>query len=86
MVPEWVGSKPLIVAIGRLDQISNVALSAWKEYYTMNPAHASRPDAKVYFIDGKMGTGVLSLRKQVSIDFAFFQRNTILFNVIPIYV
>jgi len=64
MVPEWVGNRPLIVAIARLDQISSVALKEWKEHYAMHPAHPERPDAKVYFIDGKKGAGVLTLRKQ----------------------
>ena len=65
MVPEWVGNRPLIVAIARLDQISEKALEQWKQYYVMNPAHKDRPETKVYFIDGKMGSGVLTLRKQV---------------------
>jgi ribosome biogenesis GTPase A len=63
-VPEWVGSKPLIIAIARLDQVSPKALSDWREYYAMNPAHKERPDAKVFFIDGKVGAGVLPLRKE----------------------
>lgn len=63
-VPDWVGQRPLIVAIARLDQISPRALKEWREYYAINPAHPSRPDAKVYFIDGKVGAGVLTLRKQ----------------------
>ena len=64
MVPTWVGNRPLIVAIARIDQISHKALAAWREYYAMNPAHPSRPDVKVYFIDGKLGAGVLTLKKQ----------------------
>lgn len=64
MVPEWVGNRPLIVAIARLDQISKKALDDWKEYYAMNPAHPSRPDAKVYFVDGKLGAGIITLKKQ----------------------
>jgi ribosome biogenesis GTPase A len=64
MVPEWIGNKPLIVAIARLDQISKNALTEWKKYYTLHPAHHDRPDVKVYFIDGKLGAGVLSLKKQ----------------------
>lgn len=63
-VPSWVGSKPLIIAIGRIDQISDEALSKWKEHYAVNSAHAERPDAKVFFINGKIGTGVLALRKE----------------------
>lgn len=63
-VPEWVGNRPLIVAIARLDQISDKALREWKEYYAMYPAHEGRPNTKVYFIDGKLGKGVLSLKKQ----------------------
>jgi ribosome biogenesis GTPase A len=54
----------LIIAIARLDQISTRALNEWKEYYAMNPAHVERPDAKIYFIDGKLGSGVLTLKKQ----------------------
>eukprot|EP01036_Dinobryon_divergens_P022496 gene22497-30757_t len=53
-VPSWVGSRPLIVAIARLDQISSTALKDWREYYAMNAAHPTRPDAKVYFVDGKL--------------------------------
>lgn len=64
MVPSWIKNKPLIVAIARLDQISEQALAAWKEYYAMNPVHPERPDAKVYFIDGKLGTGVLALKRE----------------------
>lgn len=64
LVPEWVGSRPLIVAIARIDLISKKALSDWREYYTLNPAHPNRPDAKVYFVDGKLGAGVLTLKKQ----------------------
>lgn len=64
MVPSWVGNKPLIIAIARIDQISSKALADWKEYYAMNPAHKERPDAKVYFVDGKLGAGVLTLKKQ----------------------
>ncbi len=64
MVPSWVGSKPLIVAIARLDQISSKALAEWREYYAVNPAHPQRPDAKVYFVDGKLGAGILTLKKQ----------------------
>eukprot|EP01032_Pedospumella_encystans_P008792 gene8792-10401_t len=64
MVPSWIKNKPLIVAIARLDQVSEQALAAWKEYYAMNPVHPERPDAKVYFIDGKLGTGVLALKRE----------------------
>jgi ribosome biogenesis GTPase A len=64
MVPTWVGSKPLIVAIARLDQVSPYALQAWKEFYAVNPAHEERPDAKVFFIDGKLGTGVHALKRE----------------------
>jgi ribosome biogenesis GTPase A len=64
MVPKWVGNKPLIVAVARLDQVSPHALQCWKEYYAMHPAHEERPDAKVFFIDGKLGTGVQALKKE----------------------
>jgi ribosome biogenesis GTPase A len=64
LVPQWVGNKPLIIAVARLDQISGEALREWREFYAMNPPHPERPDAKVYFVDGKMGAGILTLKKQ----------------------
>ena len=64
MVPTWIRNKPLIVAIARLDQISEKALAEWKEYYAMNPAHPERPDTKVFFVDGKLGTGILALKRE----------------------
>ena len=54
-VPEWLAGKPLIVVIARVDQVSKRALSNWKEYYSTHPAHQARPDAKVFFVDGKVG-------------------------------
>lgn len=64
MVPEWVGSKPLIVVIARIDQISRRALDGWKKYYSINAPHEGRADAKVFFIDGKLGAGVIPLRRE----------------------
>jgi ribosome biogenesis GTPase A len=64
MVPEWVGSKPLIIAVARIDQISRKALDGWKKYYSVTPPHPTRPDAKVFFIDGKLGAGILPLKKE----------------------
>eukprot|EP01038_Epipyxis_sp_PR26KG_P014669 gene14669-19707_t len=64
MVPNWVGKRPLIVAIARLDQISPKALKQWREHYAVHPPHPERPDAKVFFIDGKLGSGIMTLKKQ----------------------
>jgi ribosome biogenesis GTPase A len=64
MVPSWVGQKPLIVAIARQDMISKAALNDWREYYAHNPAHVDRPDTKVFFIDGKLGSGIISLKRK----------------------
>jgi GTP-binding protein EngB required for normal cell division len=63
-VPEWVGTRPLIVAMARLDQVSKRSLEEWKEYYAMHPIYPNRPNTKVFFVDGKLGTGVLSLKKE----------------------
>lgn len=63
-VPKWVGNKPLIVAVTRLDQVSPIALQEWKAYYASNPAYAERPDAKVFFIDGQSGSGVPNLKTE----------------------
>jgi ribosome biogenesis GTPase A len=64
MVPKWVGNKPLIVVIARIDQISRRALDNWRQYYTDNPVHESRPEAKVFFIDGKLGAGIVPLKRE----------------------
>ena len=64
MVPTWIGNKPLIIAAARLDQVSKSTLADWREFYTMHAPHPERPDAKVYFIDGKRGAGVLSLKRE----------------------
>ena len=64
-MPSWVGGKPLIIAVARIDQVSKRSLSNWKDYYAHNPAHVQRPDAKVFFIDGKLGQGIFGLRKEV---------------------
>jgi ribosome biogenesis GTPase A len=63
-VPKWIGNKPLIIAIARLDQVSKLALNDWKKYYETHPAHKEKPDAKIFFIDGKRGTGTLALKKE----------------------
>jgi ribosome biogenesis GTPase A len=36
LVPTWVGRKPLLVAVTRLDQVSPLALAAWKAYYGLD--------------------------------------------------
>lgn len=63
-VPAWVGNKPLIVALARIDQVSKQAMLDWRAHYAKHPAHPERPDAKVFFIDGKLGTGVIALKKE----------------------
>ena len=65
-VPDWVGNKPLIIAVARLDQVSRKALEGWREYYAMNAAHKdrSRESTPVFFIDGKSGAGVLAVKKE----------------------
>jgi ribosome biogenesis GTPase A len=67
MVPTWVGKKPLIIAIARLDQISKVALQEWKEYYLNQPPHSEgkKENSKVFFIDGKVGKGIQMLKREI---------------------
>ena len=78
MVPTWIGdSKPLIVAISRVDQISPRALEEWKRHFFYNPPYLNlnkndahdgsnrrKENTKVFFIDGKTGAGTFPLRKQ----------------------
>ena len=52
------------MAIARIDQISRKALEEWKKYYSVTALHECRPDAKVFFIDGKLGAGVIMLKKE----------------------
>jgi ribosome biogenesis GTPase A len=68
-VPQWVGGKPLIVAVSRLDQVSPHALKEWKNYYDKYPVHINNPNTHVFFIDGKAGTGVIPL-KECALDLA----------------
>lgn len=63
MVPQWVGNRPLIVAMVRIDQVSKSALRDWKKYYENAPLHPSRPDVPVFFVDGKVGTGVFAVKR-----------------------
>jgi ribosome biogenesis GTPase A len=76
LVPKWVGkSKPLIVVVNRIDQISPSALREWKTYYSHYPPYFDHSkesadnelhqESKVFFVDGKTGQGILSLRRQV---------------------
>jgi len=78
MVPKWVGNKPLIVAVTRIDQVTPQALKEWQHYFarpqTCGTAHAAQPtgDVKthqaslipVYFIDSKHGAGISALKTQ----------------------
>lgn len=61
-VPEWVGSRPLIVVIMHIDQVTADALRDWKHFFKNNPAHPGRTDAPVFFVDGKIGSGVSDLK------------------------
>eukprot|EP01039_Chlorochromonas_danica_P002833 gene2833-3092_t len=64
LVPTWLSGKPLLVAMARVDQVSKNSLTDWKHYFSRHAVHAERPDAKVYYVDGKVGAGVLTLKKQ----------------------
>jgi ribosome biogenesis GTPase A len=64
LVPKWVGNKPLIVTFSRVDQISSKALTDWKKYYSLHPAHPGLPHGKVYFLDAKLGTGVTVVKRE----------------------
>lgn len=63
-VPEWVGSKPILVGVGRIDQISSKALADWREYFTMNPVYPN-VHSKVIFLNGKSGIGTGLLKKEI---------------------
>jgi len=42
MVPKWVGNKPLIVAVTRIDQVTPQAVAEWQAYFARNqiPLHS----------------------------------------------
>lgn len=81
MVPQWVGNKPLIVAVSRVDQVPPQALKEWKYFYEMHPdciggniknkkmadSSANITHPQLYFIDSKHGTGIKELRNQALI-------------------
>ena len=46
-------------------KVSKRALSNWKDYYCHHAAHDARPDARVFFVDGKVGAGIMGLKKEV---------------------
>lgn len=64
---EWIGKKPVIVVMLRIDQISDYALNAWKQYYKVHGPHDTiqrskdksidddLDKAKIFFINGKLG-------------------------------
>lgn len=72
LVPSWVGKKPILVAMLRIDQISPIALNEWKNFYKNRHLYsikdiAKNPklaDSKIFFIDGKRGTGVKALKEE----------------------
>lgn len=78
MVPKWVGNKPLIVAVTRIDQVTPQALKDWQDYYTLNPLQVSTHGVRsttaqgqhssgatlVFFIDSKHGAGIAALKSQ----------------------
>jgi ribosome biogenesis GTPase A len=63
-VPSWVGERPLIVVIVRIDQITNKALGDWRTYFDKYPAHPERPDVPVFFVNSKTGEGVPKLKNK----------------------
>jgi ribosome biogenesis GTPase A len=72
-VLEWIGKKPVIVVMLRIDQVSSTALNAWKRYYQRNnphilPANFNLQDhqaAKIFYINGKLGTNVPALKQEI---------------------
>jgi ribosome biogenesis GTPase A len=66
-VPEWIGKKPLIVAMVRIDQVPPQTIADWKSYFRKHPPHADRDPSypsKVFFVNGKDGTGTNGLKAE----------------------
>ena len=63
-VPRWVGQRPLIVVISRIDQITPQALNDWRRFFESNPAYPQRPDIPVFFVNSKTGIGISKLRNK----------------------
>jgi ribosome biogenesis GTPase A len=61
-VAEWVGSRPVIVVVQRVDQVTKRCIADWKAYYQRSPPYKN---SKVFFIDGNKGTGIEKLRRQI---------------------
>jgi len=68
---DWIGKKPVIVVVLRIDQISEYALNAWKQYYKHNSPHPGQEGesdtdrTQIFFINGKLGTNVPALKKEI---------------------
>jgi ribosome biogenesis GTPase A len=55
-VPNWVGSRPRVLAMNRADLVPDVARAAWREYLLRSGEHPR-------FINAKEGRGVRELKK-----------------------
>jgi ribosome biogenesis GTPase A len=64
LVPQWVGNRPLIVAVVRIDQVPSAALRDWKAYFEKHSPYYERNDISVFFVDGKNGQGVHGLKRE----------------------
>jgi ribosome biogenesis GTPase A len=62
LVSQWIGNRPVIVAISRIDQATKRSLVDWRTYYRLHPPY---PSAKVFFLDGKRGDGIERIRRQI---------------------
>lgn len=66
LVPKWVGNKPLLVVMMRIDQVPLQSLDDWKKYYKYNPPHINGKNVhpKVFFVNGKDGHGTIALKQE----------------------
>ena len=63
-VPQWVGSRPLIVAMVRTDIAPKHAVKNMQAYYASSKLNHN--NAKVFFINGKRGSGVSLLKEEIA--------------------
>ncbi|CAM9584744.1 unnamed protein product [Scytosiphon promiscuus] len=66
LVPTWVGKRPLIVVLNRVDTASPAAVAQWKKYLvTQGGLRADNRggNVPVFFVDSKRGRGVHEIKK-----------------------
>lgn len=64
LVPKWIGNKPVVIAMLRVDQVPSDCIADWKKYFSIHPPYPNKPNTQVYFVNAKEGIGSFSIKKE----------------------